>query len=184
MRRSVMVMVIMALTLSGLPAFGAAQPDVKVTLSAHRVSTTATGKESITSGDSAKPGEIIEYRAVYKNSGTAAARKLHGTLPIPVEMEYVADSAAPSGVQASTDGKNYSAVPLKRKVKLANGTLTNHVVPTSEYISLRWNLKDLAPAASVTVSARMKIKDNQQGPVTIKLDSVKKSEGKQKGGEK
>lgn len=184
MRRSVMAMVIMALTLSGLPAFGAAQPDVRVTLSAHRISTTATGKESITSGDSAKPGEIIEYRAVYKNVGSAAARKLHGMLPIPAEMEYSADSAVPAGVQASTDGTSYAAIPLKRKVKLANGTVTSRTVPPSEYTSLRWNLKDLAPGASVTVSARMKIKDNQQGPVIIKLDSVKKSEGKQKGGEK
>jgi len=163
---------------------GVAGPDVKVQLSAHRVTRDAQNKETISSGASAKPGEIIEYRATYKNSGSAIAGRLQGTLPVPDDMEFVSDSAVPVGAFASTDGKNYAPIPLTRMVKLVNGTTARREVPLAEYRSLRWNLADLAPGASVTVSARMKIKDNQKGPVIIKLDSVKKTDTKETGGKK
>lgn len=178
------LLVMLIISLSGVPVFSANQPDVKVTLSAHRVTKNVSGKERVSPGDSANPGEIIEYRATYRNNGGGAALTMAGTLPVPKEMEYVPESARPASAHASVDGVNYSTMPLKRKVKLPNGTVANREVPVAEYISLRWNLKDLAPGASVTVTARMKIKDNQQGPVIIKLDSVNKSEGTQKGGEK
>ena len=177
-------MILLSVALSITPAWSAGQPEVKVQLSAKRIVKSSQGKDSISSGDSAKPGEIIEYRATYTNSGAAAARNVSATLPIPAEMEFVADSASPAGANASTDGTVFSAIPLVRKVKLAYGAVSNREVPTAEYRSLRWNLHDLAPGAIVTVSARMKIKDNQKGPVIIKLDSVKKSDAQKKGGEK
>lgn len=180
----ILAVALLSLTLSGFPAFGADQPEVNVSLRVYKINRGAPGKENISPGDFANPGETIEYRAVYKNIGTAAARKLYGTLPIPKEMEYIPGSARPAAVQGSTDGVSYSAMPLKRKVKLSNGATANREVPVAEYRSLRWNLKELAPGTSIAVSARMKIKDNQKGPVVIKLDSVKKSDGKQKGGEK
>lgn len=178
------LMIMLSLALSSATAFSAEQPLVTVSLSSHRVSKNASGTESIHSGESAKPGEILEYRAIYKNSGKAAAGSLQGTLPVPDEMEFVPDSALPAGVLASTDGKNYAVAPLTRKVKLANGTLVNREVPVAEYRSLRWNLKDLSPGTSVTVRARMKIKDNQKGPVIIKLDTVKNTDQKKSGGNK
>lgn len=178
------VMILLAVALSGTTAFGAAQPLVKVSLSSHRVVKNAAGAESISSGESAKPGELIEYRATYLNSGTAPARNLLGTLPVPAEMEFVTGSAVPAGVQASTDGVTYASIPLKRKVKLGNGTTAQRPVPVSEYRSLRWHLRDLAPGASVTVTARMKIKDNNKGPVILNIDSLNKSETKAPGGKK
>ena len=72
---------LLLLFLAVAQAWGAGQPDVKVQLTASRIVKSAQGKESIVSGESAKPGEIIEYRAVYKNSGTAAARSMAATLP-------------------------------------------------------------------------------------------------------
>jgi uncharacterized repeat protein (TIGR01451 family) len=178
------LLTLLAVGFSCVLAWGAGAPDVKVKLVAHRIVKDPQGKENISSGDSAKPGEVIEYHATYKNSGTSPAGNLLGTLPVPAEMEYVADTALPDGASASLDGASYVRMPLTRKVKLANGTVVNREVPVSEYRSLRWNLKDLAPGASVTVSARMKIKDNQKGPVIIQLDSVKKSETKETGGKK
>ncbi|MDU0460062.1 MAG: hypothetical protein RW306_15155 [Geobacteraceae bacterium] len=180
----IFIMILLSITLSITPAWSAGQPEVKVQLSARKIVKNSQGKESISGGDSAKPGEVIEYRATYKNSGTAIARNVAATLPIPEEMEFMADSASPAGASASTDGTVFSAIPLVRKVKLAYGAVSNREVPTAEYRSLRWNLGDLAPGAAATVSARMKIKDNQKGPVIIKLDSVKKSNAKKKGGEK
>lgn len=181
--RSILI-IMLALALSAATAFSAAQPLVTVSLSSYRISKNASGAESISSGESAKPGEILEYRATYHNSGTAPARNLLGTLPVPAEMEFVTGSAVPAGAQASTDGVTYSAIPLKRKVKLGNGTTAQRPVPASEYKSLRWHLKDLPPGASVTVTARMKIKDNNKGPVIINIDSLNKSENKAPGGKK
>lgn len=182
MNRILTIMLLLAL--SAATAFSADQPVVNVTLSSHRVTKNASGVESITSAEAAKPGEIIEYLATYKNSGNAAAGRMQGILPVPDEMEFVPDSARPAGAHASSDGKNYSSIPLTRKVKLANGTIVNREVPVTEYRSLRWNLQDLAPGASVTVRARMKIKDNQKGPVVIKLDTVKNTDPKKSGGNK
>ena len=178
------LLILLMVGLSGTAVWGAGGPDVKVQLSAHRVTRDAQNKEMLSSGASAKPGEIIEYRATYKNSGSATAGRLQGTLPVPDDMEFVSGSAVPAGAYASTDGKNYAPIPLTRMVKLANGTTARRDVPLAEYRSLRWNLADLAPGASVTVTARMKIKDNQKGPVIIQLDSVKKSDIKETGGKK
>ncbi len=180
------IFLFMAMIVTGwpLPGFGEQTPNVMVTLSAVRIVNNAHGKESLLPGERANPGDSIEYRATYKNIGTAPAQKLTGTLPVPAEMEYVPSSAHPSAVMASTDNTVYSKTPLKRKVKLANGTLVNREVPVEEYRSLRWLLHDLAPGASVTVSARMKIKDNQKGPVVIKLDSISPTEKRASGGTK
>jgi uncharacterized repeat protein (TIGR01451 family) len=167
-------MILLLLILSVAPANSAGQPEVKVRLTAQRVDKNVHGKETISSGESAKPGEIIEYRAVYKNSGAAAARNLLATLPVPAEMEYLSDTASPAAASATTDGVTFSRMPLKRKVKLAEGAVANREVPVDEYRALRWELKDLAPGTSMSVSARMKIKVNQKGPVIIKFDSINK----------
>jgi uncharacterized repeat protein (TIGR01451 family) len=177
-----MIMILLLLALSVAPVWSTDQPKVEVRLTAQRVVKNAQGKETIFSGESAKPAEIIEYMAVYKNSGTATARNVIATLPVPAEMEYVLDSASPATASASTDSVTYSRIPLKRKVRLADGSIVTREAPVDEYRSLRWSLKDLTPGASVTVIARMKIKANQKGPVIIKLDSANKP--KQLGGEK
>ena len=177
-----MIMILLLLALSVAPVWSNDQPKVEVRLTAQRVVKNAQGKETISSGESAKPDEIIEYRAVYKNSGTATARNVIATLPVPAEMEYLSDSAFPATANASADGVTYSRMPLKRKVRLADGAIVTRETPVDEYRSLRWRLKDLTPGASETVIARMKIKANQKGPVIIKLDSADKS--KQPGGEK
>ena len=176
-----MIMILFLLILSVAPVWSADQPEVKVRLTVHRIVKNAQGMETIASGESAKPGEIIEYRATYKNIGTATARNVIATLPVPAEMEYVPDSAFPATANATTDGSTYSRMPLKRKVRLSTGAVAIREVPVDEYRSLRWELKELASGASVSVSARMKIKVNQKGPVIIKLDSINKIN---KGGEK
>lgn len=166
------------LILSVASAWSAGQPEVNVRLSVHRIVKNAQGKESVSPGESARPGELVEYRAVYKNSSAATARGVLGTLPVPAEMDYVPDSASPATASASTDGVTYSRMPLKRRVRLSGGAVANREVPVEEYRSLRWNLGDLAPGASVTVRARMKIKVNQKGPVIIKIDSLGKPKHK------
>jgi len=168
------IMMFVMIVISAAPVLSAGQPEVKVQLTAQRVVKNSQGRETFTAGETAKPGDTIEYRAVYKNSGTATAHNVLATLPVPPEMEYLPDTASPATASASTNGIAYSGMPLKRKVKLASGAIAIRDVPVDEYRSLRWDLRDLPPGSSAIVSARMKIRASQKGPVIIKYDSIHK----------
>lgn len=131
--------------------------DVTVALDASRIVAHAQG-ESRADAASAKPGDVIEYRAVYRNAGRSAARAVSATLPIPAGTEYVASSASPRlALRASLDGKRYDPVPLMRRVKRADGQTVEQPVPLAEYRFLRWDLGDLAPQKDSTVSARVRV---------------------------
>jgi len=129
----------------------AADP-VKVGLQAFKVVLTG-GKESLVESKTAKPGETLEYRATYTNTGKKAVTNLAATLPVPLGMEYVALSSQPSNALASVDGQNFSAVPLMRRQ--ADGK--EQPVPAAEYRALRWKVADLQPGKSFVVSARVRV---------------------------
>ena len=130
--------------------------DVTVTLSAQRVAMT-DGKEMLSPAAEVKPGEIVEYRAVYKNSGDQPARQLLATLPVPAGMEFMGRSASPAKLEASLDGKSFAPVPLVRRVKQADGREVVREVPAAEYRWLRWTLGTLGSRSARTVSARMRV---------------------------
>jgi uncharacterized repeat protein (TIGR01451 family) len=169
-----LIVSLLVIMLSASFAWSADQPNITAQLTAQRVSKTGQGKEVLSPADTAKPGEVIEYRIVYKNSGKAMARGLQGVLPIPLEMEFIPGSAVPADVSASLDGKSFSKIPLQRKVKLADGSIVVREVPVAEYRSLRWNLNGLAPGDQITAKARMRIKNDLRGPVAITPDSKNK----------
>ena len=131
--------------------------EVKVVLAAHKI-VKANGTEQSISADKAKPGDVIEYVATYKNTDTKPATNVTATLPIPRGMEYIPTTASPEHVMASTDDEHYSLVPLKRTVKDANGKAVEQLVPYSEYRSLRWQLGVMPGGATRDVKARMKIR--------------------------
>jgi uncharacterized repeat protein (TIGR01451 family) len=133
------------------------KPKVEVRLVHQKVTRAADGKEVLAAADRAIPGETIEYRATYSNTGRTAARQVLGTLPVPTNMEYVADSSKPQPQQAALADGNFSAIPLKRKVRQPNGQEVEVIVPQSEYRALRWNLGDLGTNQSQTVAARMRV---------------------------
>jgi uncharacterized repeat protein (TIGR01451 family) len=133
-----------------------AEGDVSVALSAYRV-TMSQGKEAYVPAEQARPGEVIEYRATYKNTGKQAVNDLMATLPIPQGLEYLPKTAQPVRLLASVDGKNYEAVPLVRRVKGADGRIVVRDVPLSEYRSLRWPMGSLAARAEAQVRARMRV---------------------------
>lgn len=138
------------------PAAALAGSDVSVTLSAQRV-TVSQGKESLSPAAEVKPGELVEYRAVYRNSGKDAARQLLATLPVPAGMELVGRTASPAKFEASLDGRTFAPVPLTRRVKQADGRIVTREIPVTEYRALRWTLGTLGSNASRTVSARMRV---------------------------
>ncbi len=140
-----------------VPAWASAQSDVAVSLTASRVTRDAGGKESLAAAEKANPGDLIEYRAVYRNPATVPVRQLAATLPIPAGTEFVPGTAEPRGALASLDGSTFEAMPIKRKVRLEDGREVVREVPVSEYRYLRWTLGELATGAERTVRARVRV---------------------------
>src|SRR5436309_3137777 len=118
--------------------------EVKVVLTASKI-VKINGSEQKQPGDKAKPGDVIEYVADYKNTDKRAVKDVQAKLPVPSGMEYLPETANPGGVMASTDDVHYAPVPLKRKVQGANGQMKEELVPYSEYKSLRWDLGLIGP---------------------------------------
>jgi uncharacterized repeat protein (TIGR01451 family) len=139
------------------PVMAADTGSVTVDLKGQKVLKGTDGKEKFESAGKAKPGEVIEYKAVYRNKGKKEAANVLATIPVPLGTEYIPDSAKPADVTASLDGKQFAPVPLKRMVKLPSGKEEMHNVPYEEYRSLRWDMKILEPGKSATVSLRVKI---------------------------
>ncbi|MFT4173638.1 MAG: hypothetical protein QM639_13820 [Rhodocyclaceae bacterium] len=135
-----------------------AQADVAVSLEVVAIHVQADGTERVAPAAQARPDDILEYRATYRNRGTTTARQVQATLPVPAgQVSYVMNAAQPRQVRASVDGRVYDAPPLKRTVVGADGRRKEESVPLSEYRSLRWDLGDIAPGASKVVSARVRV---------------------------
>lgn len=138
--------------------------DVGANLTVQKVVVSPEGKEQFLPADQATPDEILLYTAVYTNRTGGAVKGLIATLPIPQGVEYLANTAKPVGATASLDGKTFQSIPLKRKVKSADGTEREELVPTTEYRKLQWNVRELATDASFMASARAKILSPQNKP--------------------
>ena len=147
--------------------------EVKADLKAFKVLKDDKGKESLAPADQAKPGDIIEYQAVYTNQGASAVKDLKAMVPIPAGTEYMPRTANPARVEASADGQSYGLVPLKRSVRRPDGKTEVQDVPYGEYLSLRWGFPELASGQSVAVKARARI--NTQ-PVLVPQSKVKEGE--------
>ncbi len=124
---------------------------VSVQLKAFKKVVDSKGNAQFKAADSIKPQDMIEYRATYTNNTTGNIKSLKATLPIPADTQYLGASL-PSGALASTDGVNFSAMPLKKKV---DGKLVN--IPLKEYRALQWQIAELPAKKSVTVSAQAKV---------------------------
>lgn len=142
------------------PAAAQSKGDVQISLLARKVTAAADGKEILIAADTARPGEVIQYDAVYSNTGKKEVRNLAPTLPIPAGMEFVAESAKPAATQASLDGRTFEAFPLVRKIKRPDGRVEEVPVPFSEYRALRWNAGELKAGATTRIIARARLQTN------------------------
>ncbi len=115
------------------------------------------GKEVMQSAEVAKPGDVLDEVATYSNKSATSVKSLQATLPIPPNTELILASIKPNGAKASTDGSEFSALPLKRKIKQANGVEIEQLVPISEYRYLRWYPGELGAGKSLVFSARFKV---------------------------
>ena len=117
----------------------------------------ADGAEALLPAQSVKPGDVLQYTAVYRNADSRAVSHLVASLPIPAGTELVGASAVPREVQASLDGKVYAATPLMRKLRRADGQMVDVPVPLTEYRYLRWPEQQIAAGASFSTSARVRV---------------------------
>ncbi len=134
-----------------------AAESVTNTLSVYRVVRGADGAEQKVVAASAKPGDVLEYQATYRNSGAAEVRKLLATIPIPGGATYVLGSPLPDNATASLDGINYARIPLMRAVKRPDGSTVEQPVAASEYRFVRWTVDALGAGAAVTVAMRVSV---------------------------
>ena len=131
---------------------------VETRLEARKVMRAADGRESLSAADSARPGDVIEYVATYRNRGERAVRSLEATLPIPANTELLPESVRPAGARASLDAARFAAPPLKRVVT-REGRRVEELVPYREYRYLRWHVPQLEANRSVTFTARVRVVD-------------------------
>jgi uncharacterized repeat protein (TIGR01451 family) len=141
----------------------AADP-VSNTLTARRIVVESGGTEAVESAATAKPGDVLEYAAEFRNQGASVAHGLRATLPLPPGTEFVAGSQHPAAALASLDGSTFAPLPLTRRVRAADGSSHDELVPVSEYRFLRWAGTDLEPAGEVRVSARVRLSAPDRTP--------------------
>lgn len=125
-------------------------------LLAQRVEMVA-GKPVLKPAGDGKPGDVLQYSATYRNTGTAAAAKLLATVPVPTGTTFIAASDLPAQAQASTDGSTFAPTPLTRTVKQADGSTRKEIVPLADYRALRWEIGNLPAGATTVVSLRVSI---------------------------
>lgn len=133
----------------------AEQKPITVELTQKKVVKDERGREKLEEVDGVRPGDVLEYRAVYRNVSKQALKGVAANLPLPEGLEYVARTAQPGkGAQFAlkADGA-YEAEPLMRKG--TDGRM--QPVPLNEYRQIRWRLDELAPGAEAVVSARAKV---------------------------
>lgn len=136
---------------------------VETILSAFRVVAAQDGGEELLPADRAKPGEVIEYALVCKNTGDEPVDDLQPTLPIPPGTEYLPGTAIPAEILASLDGKTFAPVPLMRTVKTADGGEREEEVPYREYRFIRWRLGRLEPNQETVTRIRVRIAAGDNG---------------------
>lgn len=134
--------------------------DVETRLEARKVVAAADGKESFAPAGEARPGDVIEYVATYRNTTRQPVRNLDGTLPIPQQTEFLPGSQKPAQANASLDGLAYAPLPLTRKVQ-RDGMTVDEAVPARDYRFLRWHADVLGAEKSVTFTARVRVLDDR-----------------------
>ena len=139
------------------PAAAAEKAALTSELQVWNVVKKADGAEALLPAQSVKPGDVLQYTAVYRNADSRAVSRLVASLPIPAGTELVPASTLPREVLASLDGKVYAAAPLMRKLRRADGQMVDVPVPLTEYRYLRWPEQQIAAGASFSTSARVRV---------------------------
>lgn len=166
--RAIPLVVLAIVVMGGAAAFAQRQmmraedgkPEVKVQLSG----TVRRDGQAIAldKAESVQPGEVLEWKIVSENEGTAPAREYKTVGRIPAGTAFVAGSAVSEGgsvVTYSIDGgKTFSALPVIEE-KQPDGTTKKVAAPVSMYTEVRYEWSDkLDAGTALTASYKVRVK--------------------------
>lgn len=125
---------------------------VTVRLTQAKVVKDAKGAEQFVDAVAVKPGDIIQYKAIYTNASAKPVTKLLANVPIPEGLEYIPSTAQPGAVQTAAKDNVFSDRPLTHVVA---GKIVP--LPYNQYRAVRWTIGRLAAGGSVTVAVRARV---------------------------
>ena len=128
----------------------------------------ASGHELLKPATAARPGDLLQYRAVYSNSGNQPADHLMASLPVPPGTTLQSSGIEPAGAQATVDGSHFAPMPLMRSVVGTDGRPHPQPVPLSEVRALRWDLGTLAPRETRAVQLRVHVNQPLTAPAAVR----------------
>jgi uncharacterized repeat protein (TIGR01451 family) len=151
--------------LSGISAWAAAQPKLKLNISMTKeVKTSKDGKEvtETVPADKIGSGDTIVYSITYTNEGQSIARDAKIVDPVPKHTTYVLGSATGSDTEIafSVDGgKTYHKPPVMVRQKDKSGKAVEKAAPAEAYTQVQWTVKkDIRPGESGQVDFKVKVK--------------------------
>lgn len=106
----------------------------------------------------ARPGDTLVYTITYTNRGDQPALSPRVQDAIPDGTELVPDSwSEESALAVSVDGgSTFSQYPVRRPIKLADGSLREQEVSLASYTHVRWSSNEpLSPGESREVSFKV-----------------------------
>ena len=127
-----------------LSAQTATAEPLEALLEAYVVTTDDAGEEVLTKANSAKPGDLILYEAVFTNLGETSLIDLAPTVPIPAGLEYQSFVAVRDPATASLDGSTF--IPFSEALLPPEDPESS----ASTIQAVRWSISDLAPGDSFT----------------------------------
>jgi uncharacterized repeat protein (TIGR01451 family) len=143
-------------------AVDAQAQELHVSLDARLVFVAPDGSRRTSPNERARPGDLIEYQASYRNDGQRALRQVQATVPVPVGTDLDAAEILPP--QASEDGQRFVATPLRAVQRLADGRTQWRELPRSAYRFLRWPLGDLAAGQTRVVRVLVRVRQASDTP--------------------
>lgn len=147
---------------AGAPGATKQRRSVVAEIRSYRVVVVA-GNEIFSEAADIRPGDVVEYRATFKNVDSSAVTGTRALMPLPIGMVYEPSSARPAaGVKAATVDGVFAPVPLMREV---NRRLVE--VPLNEYRAIAWELGEIQPGKSIQVSARVRLPALVSGVVPV-----------------
>lgn len=123
-------------------------------IEAYLVSMDSQGNEVMQATAAAKPGELMEYRLTFVNSGESAVSGLNIVDPIPANTTFVSDSANSNAValfEVSIDGgRTFESEPVVRIETQADGSQKEVVISSDQYTHVRWAVEEQLAAEGGT----------------------------------
>lgn len=148
--------------LSTLGASALAQGPVTSRLEAMKVTRDAAGAEAFAPAGEVAPGDLLEYRLVYANTGSSGISQLTVNGPVPKGTAYQPNSASAATrhtLRYSYDGgKTWVTTPPLREVRAADGEVRREPVPPEEITNIAWQVQEpLKAGSSQTYRYRVRV---------------------------